>query len=889
MSTVRSFLVVIVVLTSAGCTTRPHTLPQSPERGARAVSLPLAFERNDGQAPGDSRFLVRLGGQDVRFGPRGVNVGRVVLRFDGAAERTPIGEGVLEGRINYLIGPDPSRWRRDIPTFNRVRYPELYRDIDAVFYAADGSLEYDLVVRPGADVSGIALSWEGADAVAVNAAGDLVIRAAGQEIVQHKPVAYQETAHTRIAVDAAYRVSGNRAAIEVGDYDRDAELVIDPVIAYSMRFGGTLQDFVRGLAVDANGNLYVAGETQSADFPTTAGAYRTTLTAFDTDLFVSKISPSGKTLIYSTYVGGSSLDRAAGIAVDADGNAYVTGQTISTNFPTTPGAFQERCAPSPFSTTECNTNDGFVFKLNSTGSALAYSTYLGGTLHTFPGSIAVNSAREAVVVGETDSADFPITPGAAQQHYRGGSDGFVTKIAADGGRLGYSTFLGGARVDRAFSVVLDGASNAYVTGGTTSTDFPVMAALQPVLSGPGDAFVTKFTNAGALVSSSYFGGPGDDGAGSIALSENGVFIGGATRSNFMPGATSSLSVRETAAFVSQLSADLTRVIATRVFDGSSTDNVYAVVADATAIVHVFGLTESQDFPVTSSAMQPAMTGSAPNFETFYATLPINSSGVMQSASFATYLGGRFSDFSTAMTGDRKGGVYIGGYSDRPSFPMVNARWTGRSGIEGFIAHIVPANAFTSSDARDLVLYTADATAVHGNYRLVADPTAAAARRMSNPDAGAAKITTPSASPADYFEMKFDAPAGVSFRFWMRGLAQNNSTSNDSVWVQFSDSVDVSGKSVWRIGTTSGVAVGLEECSGCGVSGWGWHDDGWGVGNRGPTVRFATSGSHTVRVQVREDGLSIDQLILSSFKWLTAAPGATKNTTTVRPKTLMPSP
>jgi hypothetical protein len=881
------FLLATLVLTAASCGTSRHNSLQTSEyrlqrSPAHAVALPRAFERNDGQAPGEYQFLARHGRYDVRFGMRGVNVDRVVLRFDGAAERKPIGEGMLEGRINYLNGPDPSRWHRGIPTFNRVRYPQLYRGVDAVFYAADGTLEYDLVIDPGADLSRIAFFWEGADGAAVNAAGDLVIRAGRQEIVQHKPVAYQDKAQSRVPVEATYRVSGNRVTIDVGEHDRNAELVIDPVIAYSTRFGGTAQDFVRGVAVDASGNLYVAGETQSTDFPTTAGAYRTTLPLLDTDLFVSKISPNGKTLIYSTYVGGSNLDRGAGIAVDADGTAYVIGQTISPNFPTTSGAFQAHCVPSSYSSAQCNTNTGFVFKLNATGSALAYCTYLGGTLHTFPEGIAVNTAGEAIIVGETDSSDFPVTPGAAQQQYGGGNDdGFVTKISSDGGRLVYSTFLGGAGDDRAFSVSLDAASNAYVTGGTASTDFPVMAAFQPFLSGPGDAFVTKLTNAGAFVTSTFFGGPAGDGARSITLSTNGVFIGGATSSNFVPGTTSSVLVRESAAFVSQLSADLMRVIATRVFDGSSTDSVYAVVADATATVHMFGLTESNDFPVSPSAMQPTMTGSVPNFETFYATLPV-SGGVMQSASFATFLGGRYSDFSTAMTGDRQGGVYIGGYSDRPSFPMVNARWTGRSGVEGFVAHIVPASAFTSSDARDLVLYTADATAVHGNYKLVADPTAAAARRMSNADAGAAKITTPSGSPADYFEMKFTAPAGLSFRLWIRGLAQNNSTSNDSVWVQFSDSVDASGKPVWRIGTTSGVAVGLEECSGCGVAGWGFHDDG--VGNRGPTVRFATSGSHTLRVQVREDGLSIDQIILSSFKWVTSAPGATKNTTTVLPRT-----
>ena len=197
--------------------------------------------------------------------------------------------------------------------------------------------------------------------------------------------------------------------------------------------------------------------------------------------------------------------------------------------------------------------------------------------------------------------------------------------------------------------------------------------------------------------------------------------------------------------------------------------------------------------------------------------------------------------------------------------------------------VVSARTLAGPAAEDVALYAGQAPVLRGAWAVTPDNTAAGGVRLYNGDAGLAKVATPAANPVDYFEMTFNAQAGRAYRLWIRGKALNNAYTNDSVWVQFSDSVDASNAAAWRIGSTSGIALSVEECSGCGLSAWGWHDSGWGVGVRGTPVYFATSGTHTIRVQRREDGISLDQIVVSPATFFTSAPGTTKNDTTILPK------
>src|SRR5207249_7549696 len=263
------------------------------------------------------------------------------IRFVGANPKTRVqGQEELPGKANYFIGNAPTKWRTKVPTYAKVRYDDLYPGVDLIYYGTQRQLEYDVVVRPGADPNRIIFGIQGADDLEVDAQGDLVLHTAAGQIRQHKPFVYQEVDGVRKEIPGGYVLTGvHQVSFEVGAYDPSLSLVIDPVLAYSTYLGGSNSDGGSGIAVDAAGNAYVTGTANSTNFPTTTGAFRNGLVGF-ADAFVAKLDPTGSTLLYSTYLGGSNFNDATGIAVDAAGNAYVTGSTLSIDFPTTTGAFQ---------------------------------------------------------------------------------------------------------------------------------------------------------------------------------------------------------------------------------------------------------------------------------------------------------------------------------------------------------------------------------------------------------------------------------------------------------------------------------------------------------------------------------------------------------------------
>src|SRR5207302_1632423 len=500
--------------------------------------LPLHFEANQGQTHQDVRFLARGAGyslyltageavlvltkpnpdakRDSRSAPERLGTQArgtpVVVRMSlvGAAPK-PLVSGLdeLPGKVNYLIGK-PAKWRTNVPTYAKVHYRAVYPGIDLVYYGNQRQLEYDFVVAPGADPEKIALGFEGADKLEIDAQGDLVLHVTERAIRQHKPVIYQEVNGIRHEIDGGYVLKGaEQVSFKVAAYDRSRPLIIDPVVlAYSTYLGGSISDGGLAIAVDVYGNAYVTGDATSISFPTTPGAFHRSFGGGDGlsgtgDAFVTKLDSTGSTLVYSTYIGGSSGDEGSGITVDADGNAYVTGTTFSGNFPTTAGAFQS---------TGGNPGSGnaFVTKLNSNGSGLVYSTYLGGSGTDQGFGIAVDADRNAYVTGTTFSGNFPTTAGAVQSTVGNPGDGnaFVTKLNSNGSGLVYSTYLGGSGSDYGHGIAVDADGNAYVTGTTDSGNFPTTTrAFQPTLSGSSDAFVTKLDPTGsALVYSTYLGG-----------------------------------------------------------------------------------------------------------------------------------------------------------------------------------------------------------------------------------------------------------------------------------------------------------------------------------------------------------------------------------------------
>ncbi len=392
-------------------------------------------------------------------------------------------------------------------------------------------------------------------------------------------------------------------------------------MVYSTYLGGVVYSRGSAIAVDGSGNSYIVGTTCSFNFPVTPGAFQENFGGSSGceigDAFVTKLSSTGSTLVYSSYLGGSGGDSANGIAVDNGGNAYVTGATSSSDFPTTLGAFQTVCNGGSGCS---NSGDGFVSKVNLSGSALVYSTYLGGSGFDGASSIAVDSEGNAYVTGSTFSSDFP-TMNPLQATIRGSYTAFVTKINALGSALIYSTYLGGSGGDSGAGMAVDGSGNSYVVGNTGSPDFPTTpGAFQTICNGggqcnvsSGDAFVSKISPDGSLfVWSTYLGGSSAEQASGVAIDSQGyVYVAGFTSSYNFP--LVSPSQKKFAgggwdAFVTRFSPSGTALFSSTYLGGGELDLGYAIAADSVGDAYVTGLTQSSSFPTTHGALQVTCGG-----------------------------------------------------------------------------------------------------------------------------------------------------------------------------------------------------------------------------------------------------------------------------------------
>ena len=605
--------------------------------------LPMSFEANQGQTDAQVRFLSRGSGYTLFLTPSEavlslqkprptegtVPSARAPARSDKARTATVriklIGanpqsrvQGIapLPGKTSYFIGRDPQKWHSDVPTYSRVEYSYVYPGIDLIYYGDSGLLENDFIVRPGASPEAITLELQAAQGFKIDAQGDLVLHTESGDVRLLKPHAYQQVKGRKQVIPARYVARGkNQVGFEVTAYDRTTPLIIDPILSYSTYLGGSALDDAFGIAVDSSGNAYVTGFTASTNFPTTSGTFQTAL-AGGFDVFVTKLNATGTALVYATYLGGSSDDEANGIAVDSSGNAYVTGFTASTNFPTTSGAFQTSFGGGP--------NDAFVTKLNATGTTLVYSTYLGGGGTDDAVGIAVDSSGNAYVTGLTASANFPTSSGAFQTTFGGGPfDVFVTKLNSTGTALAYSTYLGGSGDDEGDGIAVDSNGSAYVTGVTSSINFPTSSgAFQTTFGGgPFDVFVTKLNATGtALAYSTYLGGSGDDEGFGIAVDSTGnAYVTGLTSSTNFP---TSLGAFQTTfgggpfdVFVTKLNATGAALAYSTYLGGSNQDEGFAIRVDSTGNAYVAGLTNSTNFPTTSGAFQTALGG---GFDAFVA-------------------------------------------------------------------------------------------------------------------------------------------------------------------------------------------------------------------------------------------------------------------------------
>jgi hypothetical protein len=530
-------------------------------------SLPLGFEPNRGQSDPRVKFMARSQGLTLFLtATDAVLVTReasLKMRMLGAnPDAVAQGLDELPGRIHSLIGRDPRKWRANGRAYARVLYREIYPGIDLAYYGTrQQGLEYDFVVAPGADPRAIRLGFEGAERIELSAEGDLLLHVGAASLRFGKPVVYQRIEGVRHEIQGEWVRDGATIGFRVAAYDRSAALVIDPIVSLATYLGGLGTDQAFAVAVDSAGNVYVTGNTTAIDFPTTAGSFRPTAPG-GTDAFVVKLSNNLGTAVHSTYLGGATGDDAGrGIAVDAGGNAYVTGFTNSTDFPITPGAFQTVSGGGVCSGIACN--DAFVVKLDPTGATLLYGTFLGGRGSDVGLGIAVDAAGNAHVTGGTFSTNFPTTAGAVQTTATpGGSrEAFVTKLNSLGSAPLYSTFLGGTGDDVGNAIAVSSSDIAYLTGTTASTapmSFPVTAgSFQTVVGGSvgtTDAFVTALNTGGGLVYSTFLGGIASDEGLSITVDSAGnAYVTGATSSlNFPATGVFTFTGTSTQAFLTEL-------------------------------------------------------------------------------------------------------------------------------------------------------------------------------------------------------------------------------------------------------------------------------------------------------------------------------------------------
>jgi hypothetical protein len=613
---------------------------------------------------------------------------QAVLRMklvDANAEATVTGTDEMATKVSYFGGNDPTKWHAAVPTFGRVRYSEIYPGIDLVYYGNQRQLEYDFVVAPGADCTRISLAFEGADKVEVEeTSGDLLLDTSLGTLRQHRPQVYQEADGARRSIPGRYvKRAGGLIGFEVAGYDPTKRLVIDPTLVYSTYLGGSGAgqgsgvggDSSTDIAVDASGNAYITGSTNSPDFPVTSGALQTTYPGSYCD-YVTKLNPSGTALVYSTYLGSNG---AFSIAVDASGNAYITGVTNSASFSTTPGAYQTTNHAGSL-------GNAFITKLNPSGTALVYSTYLGGTGDSdrsritggdIGTGIAVDSSGNASVVGFTYSKDFPVTPGAFQATNKANNSlsrytCFVTRLNSTGTALVYSTYLGGTDHEFSSRIAVDASGNAYVTGSTGSTDFPTTAgAFQTTFPGFSSGFATKLNPTGtALIYSTYLGGSafGSTRSRAIAIDASGnAYLAGQTFSTNYPTTFGSLRKNYCGgfddAFVTKLSADGSSLVYSTYLCGSgnNADDAFGIAVDSAGNAYVTGYTTSDTFPTTADAYATQRAGGEDAFLT-----KINPAG--SALVYSTFLGGAGSDDVSGIAVDNAGHAYVAGVTDSANLP-----------------------------------------------------------------------------------------------------------------------------------------------------------------------------------------------------------------------------
>ncbi|MGA2272367.1 MAG: SBBP repeat-containing protein [Bryobacteraceae bacterium] len=627
-----------------------HAAPPAPSLAAARAALkglPLRFESNQGQWSPDVRYLARSGGVKVALTDHGPSIalpgtGRVDLVLEGAAPPRIQPLDPLAARTDYFVGPR-SNWRTGVASYARVRYAQVYRGIDAVYYGNRGRLEYDFLLAPGADAGSIRMRFHGADRLRITPDGDLEVQVGGAKLIEKRPAVRQGG----VAVAGGYvLLARDLAAVRVGRYDRTRPLVIDPLLIYSTYIGGTGDEQVNAVRLTANGLLYITGPTDSPNMPYINGAYSNsvigaTTTTPATNIFLAIIDTSaagGFQPTYFGYIGGSAVDIPLAMALDAQGDVYLTGTTTSVDFPMVGNSLLSTFPTYYNTVTVVNftgLTEAFVLELNPAlygEVSLLYGTYLGATQgSTYGNAIDLDQAGNIYVVGTTLAGDFPVTANAYQAGLWGGQDTFLIEFTTASATPLYSTFLGGELDDYGTAVAVAPNGLVYMAAYTESTEFPMAGySYQPNLAGDYDLII-------AVLDPTQFG-------------------------------TESL-------------------IYATYLGGSDTDEVFGMGVDASGNILLTGVTLSSDFPVTPDAAQPTYAGNGDIFVTVVNPFNPHSEFLV----YSTYLGGSQTEVGYGIGADAQNNIYVTGYTLSPDLPVTpNAPLpTYPGGVDIVAAKVIP--------------------------------------------------------------------------------------------------------------------------------------------------------------------------------------------------------
>ena len=629
---------------------------------------------------GQVKYLARGQGYSLFLTPAGAVLGLqdasgktahwVRLTLHGAASASITAEDPQNSKSNYFRGTNPAQWHTAIPTFGRVRYERVYPGVDLVYYGHQGRLENDFELAAGADPQLISWKVDGVEGCKIVQNGDLALTVGGHEVRLLKPRAYQGEFAARREVEVRYRLSGQNVGFELGNYDPKQKLVIDPVLTYSTYLGSTGGETGYSVAIDGSGDAFVTGVTASTTFPVTAGVYQTTY-AGDADVFVTEFAPDGRSVIFSTFLGGTGTDTPAQILLDSSGNIYLVGTTTSSNFPTTSSVFQP---------TYAGNQDAFLTEMKPDGSALIFSTYIGGTGTDFGTSMAFDASGDIYVTGSTNSTDFP-TKNPLQLGNAGLYDAYVTEVNSTGG-LVYSTYLGGHLSDYGTGIAVNSAGDVYVSGYTYSNDFPTQSAMQSTFGGGSDVFLTKFTpGSSSLLFSTYIGGTSlDMSYGMIVDSSGAIYLAGTTQSPNFPttaNAFQSSLVGTANAFVTKVAQDASTLTFSTLYGGSQIDQANALALDNAGNIYITGFTQSSNFPLRDAFQNVLGASGAGNCgSSNLISVPNNICSDAFVAKFAptglpsysSFLGGNGADTGQGIAVDSTGAVYVTGGTASTNFP-----------------------------------------------------------------------------------------------------------------------------------------------------------------------------------------------------------------------------